>query len=382
MKKEKVIMRSQCCAKNGEMLYFFSHEINVLYSYNLEKNEMEILGSVPEKGVLQEFVSTSIEYFENKIYVIPLNINKLWVFDLKTRKWNALDFLKERYKNIGIKFWRSYIFEQKLYMFGCRIPYIVCIDLISYEVIYIEIPEINYNAENALCFSRGLCCVNNVLYIPFLTSNQILEFNLVEKSMKRISIGDIANRYMDLDWDGDKFWIAPHGTKKFVIWDGKDGVEEFAMPKEFEKKQPYILYILVNDKRVIMGGSRGISLIIDKNNPLNTITEHLNYDLCNIISDDCSVIADEKGNISCFCAGELLHEYKSELSKQELYRLLSINEKGNDISSLRKEIIQESNIVSCYDYLELILTWEKSDNIADRVNNGNEIYKFINHNTD
>lgn len=371
-----ITLKAQCAVRVNEIMFFFTCDANILFSYNLENEKIEILGSIPESDLLNDFMCTSIHHWNGKLYLVPLKMNALWIYHIEDKKWESLDFLEEKYRNDGmLKFWQATLYQHKLYMFGCQIPQIVKIDLKTLKKTIIDLQDYANRSTDKLLFNRGLCKVDNYAYVPGMFSNEILKINLDDDTYEWIAIGKEENRYADLDWDGEKFWLGPNGTPTYVCWSEKGEVLEYSIPQEFLNGQQCVLNVVAYEDVVLLGGSRVKSLEINRNHPAINKIVSIKYGLC-MKDDKYIILIDEYGNVTLKSrCGNTEQIFECKVEKRRLYDEY-ISDNNMLYSIYDQRVLREGNIISLKDYQDSVAIKGQIESVNNN-STGESIYRII-----
>ena len=229
---------------------------------------MKLLDSLPEEGLLQSNLYGNIIHCDNNLVVCPTNAKKIWLYNLKRKKWEFVSLDKEE-EEIPYKFFGGYAYGNKIYMFGCYYPGIICLNVETKQLTRINKPfeNILHQGEYDGLFNSAFTIIDKCLYAAILRTNQIMKFRLDTEECEFISIGSIKNRYSGVIWDGENMWLPPRKNGSYAVWDGKNCVKEYSLPEGFERDTYYFGGGYYINGRVIFAGFNGKSLEISVNAP-------------------------------------------------------------------------------------------------------------------
>lgn len=256
---------SEDCIKVGDNLLFVARDINIVYSLNINTGKINLLGSLPEEDIFQNRVSSKIVLWEDKIIFIPLNAKKIWIYNRNTSECHGIGIKKKDDKYMKFKMFQAILYETKLFMIGSHYPAIVCMDLENESLTYFEevFDELKEKKEELNdCFVRcDYVQQQQYFYMASCLSNQVLKFDMSTCEYTWITVGSDKNRYSGITWDGENFWLAPRRNTSIVKWDGKDGIYEYTLPKEFMKDDWQLLGAVFENNRINFPGMRSQKMI-------------------------------------------------------------------------------------------------------------------------
>ena len=254
-----MILKAEDCVKVGNDIYLICRDINLIYRINLKDKRTFLVDSIPEENIAARRVCAKIVYWENELFFIPFNLNKLWVLNIATHVWRSISIGEVR----GVKdalFFQAVLFEKHLFVIGSKYPAILDINLETEYVEYISNPY-NGKSKKDILFRCDYVQKDEYLYLASCLSNEILTFNMKTYEYKWTSIGRKKNRYIGMIWDGNYFWIAPRGYTPIVRWNGEDEIIEYQLPSKLETdKQGFIGIVLYKNCIILPALSPALSV--------------------------------------------------------------------------------------------------------------------------
>lgn len=264
---------SEDVVKVGNLLYLFGTDINMLYSINLENDEVTFIGKIPEENILKRRLVSKMMYWDNKLYLLPLSSNNIWIYSVLDKTWTKIEI--EEYENnwANSYFRNAIIYKHHMFIFGGYYPAILILDLEIHKIKYIREPFLE--KRNISCidlFFRGKPLKQgNLVYLASSIDNTVLVFNLENYTYSWNEVGDKSNRYAGIVWDGYNFWLASRSEPMVIKWDGKDKVIEYKDKKNADfSKGKFIGIVGIKEGFIVLfRGKKGNSLFITKDGKIS-----------------------------------------------------------------------------------------------------------------
>lgn len=276
MKNSKLQLRAQCFVNDNNILYFFARDINLLYCVDLETGLLKICGSIPDEGLIQSYIVTSLGKWNGNIVLTPNRSEKIWLYNIKEQTWKYLDVFGEK-KYVDCKCWQSEIVGDTLYMFGYAILDIICVNLRDETIKFLNIEA--PIKDRCYMFNRGLCRNGNIIYALCDKINYLCKFNGDSEQIEWIKLPE-GHKFYSIAYDGADYWLAPDETKSICKWDGNSNYSMYLLPSDFNLNKPYFLNILCDEETVVIAThSDGKTLFIDKYSGQIARREKLDYDI-------------------------------------------------------------------------------------------------------
>ncbi len=156
------------------------------------------------------------------------------------------------------------VYNRKLFLFGNAYPGIISFDLDTREMEcitdWIDLNR-NYSEEDG-CFHLGFYRSENVVYLPFMNTNAVLEFHLDDNKSIIHNVGDEKQRYLSIEYIRGLFYLVPRDGRygSLVCWNPVTGeTKQYSdYPKGFDyNKYSFYRTAVVDDKVLIMFAHRG-----------------------------------------------------------------------------------------------------------------------------
>ncbi len=257
-------------------MWFIPLNYNGLFKMSLDNGNIEFMGGFPGEQLFSSFRYRTLKRIDNKIIIIPwfgdsiieYDINKksfkkqlIKVFDNHdiNGRWQYNNFL------IGMVKYNKYIF-----MFGFQ-PVIVRYDFetdgLEYFGEWAKSIDLNYANKNGMMWN-GYCIKDNLLFINIIRTNKVLIFNMDTCDSIVSSVGDIKNKYIQINFDGKYFWLLHSNRAVLTRWELEiDRVLEYTLDNAKEQLKdgaPAILKMLLVDKFIyIIPAIKKVTLKID-----------------------------------------------------------------------------------------------------------------------
>ena len=334
---EKPLLFEDCVLVENK-IYFVGYNIAVLFSMDINTGEIEYIDRIPNTMIIQCRSVTRTLFYQNKLFLIPgrTNCNYVWTFDLGNRVWNALEF-----KNEGIyypyeKFSYATIYENELFMVGCYYPGIVCIDLNDNNIQYYNIFPNNMSIHSL----EDCILVNGKIYIPDPNGNRVSIFDVNNKELQCVQIGNDNNTYGGITKNGEKFWLAPFKGKSIVQWDGKTDIQEYELPLAYENMNGFIFKGITShaDNVYCMGLKEKKSFKFANNEYQKNDVLDTNYLVYKELNTNTFLLGDYEGNIQIISEAET-KKYTMQIAKGDFQSFISMykSEVSNKVNFVQEE---------------------------------------------
>ena len=216
MKSEIQILTEAACMREN-ILYFFSSEFNGLFAKNIIMGEVENLGSVPGEKYDQTQLYTNMLYWDSKLYLIPLRAsNAVVIYDILGKEFNKIA-LDDRYDECDWKYQAAVIVSDKLFIFGVKIPEIICVDCKTNKVDYIKAWNDEKTNTTDIFFRKQLVVKEDIIWIPFCDRSALLELDTLTMNCTIHIIGKETNGFAAIVEDDGCFILAPRNVGDYII---------------------------------------------------------------------------------------------------------------------------------------------------------------------
>lgn len=215
-------------------LWFVSQDCTALFTLDLRNNTIQNIHALPGENIDDLNQYCSLVKINNKLIIAPACASNIIEYDIHTDtfKTTALCELANYMKQYRLKNFKfSDIITYKSYAFfiGYGYPAIVRYDSVSGNCDYYTdwFEEIKQYISKPDDFLLGSGCISNtkdnVVFLPFLQKNIILEFDMNTGTSKIHFVGNEKNRYVGIASDGKDYWIIPYGNGSITRWNKETG---------------------------------------------------------------------------------------------------------------------------------------------------------------
>lgn len=346
---------SECFVEANNGLYFMGKNLNVVYFFDLGTKKYHIVGFIPEESIYKERLCSKIILNENKLFFIPSNAKKLWIYDLQDDGWKPVNVVSKDEEEISLKFMQGFVYNNKLFMIGCYYPAIVVLDLLNGHIEKIRAPYDNVNSylENRKdCYFRTDYVIKGTkLYIASCISNILYVIDLDSYEMEKIEIGDKNNRYSGIVYlDNNTFLLMPRKKSPIVLWNEKNEIHQYdiSIPEEYENQFMFIGGFMHGNSIILIGLPHSPNIVLNtKNLKCQNLTLD-DYSYINILSDGRVIKGYRNGKL---IIGEKREDYFKISNEQLLdYHI----KKGNGVLDYFDNVIQECNYVGLEEFIKYL----------------------------
>ena len=213
--EEFVDIRIEDVAFDGENYWFFSREINALFSMNVS-GQVIYRGMVPWEKVMQERLYSSVAVIGNKVYLIPFCASKIAVYEIKDNSFSKVEIPNK--SNMLPRYMATFLHKTHLYIFGCRNLHVLVLDTDTDTVKVIE-PREEYNAMNTsdVYFYKHPAYYDDSLWLYMCNSDKIMRFDIEQETISFIELYLNTNGYIGTYYDGDSLWGVSRSLPSEVI---------------------------------------------------------------------------------------------------------------------------------------------------------------------
>lgn len=214
-----------CLADDGRYLWYFMWDNNWLYRTDTLTNETEKVCCF-DKEEASSYLYGGIEICGNQVIGIPRLASHIGIYRIDTREKLYISFNvpDDKYWKTG-KFAVHIKYGNCIYMLGIRVPVILRLDLVTYELKYIDewyqqIKKDITEEENELprFFWGDVYSKDNIFYAPISCINAVLKFNMLDESIQIYYIGTEKNGFDTLCFDGTGFWLGASKGDRILHW--------------------------------------------------------------------------------------------------------------------------------------------------------------------
>jgi hypothetical protein len=369
------------CVQVDNQLIFIARDINIIYSLDLGTGEIVIIGSIPEENVLTKRLGAKVVHWKEELIFAPMKAKKIWIYNLKKREWHGLERKKIEENKTDLEMFEAVLYENTLFIIGSNYPAIICLDLQTENMTYIEEPYIRLKEKKeglADCYFRcGYVQKENYLYMASSLENLVLEFNMDTHDFNWIKVGDDKNRYSGIEWDGKNFWLAPRLNTAIVKWDGVNSATEFPLTAEFqEEKNNFLGAICVHDNIVFPGLLSPYEVVISDLEQEDISVVQGQYYFYKKINNVLVVNQDIEGKINIKNLEGIDREFDCCIKKEKIKKYLE-NKNVDIIDHLATNLERESDIFDVSDFIEQVSKMDNTEEMIKTNNYGRKIWEKL-----
>ncbi len=209
--------------KSDNEIYFVHSEAAVICKADYSTGMVNSIIEIDDENMLRHRSFGEIIEIRNKLYLAPMNSNKIIKINIKTKKVDSLTIKDSKHPNYN----RILKYKNYLIFIPTTNDFIIKYNLLSEEIIYYDEPIRmlkQVRSEDGYYCSFACCIVEDCLYMATPTSNYIIEFNLDTESLNCYLIGILNNGYWDMVYDGRDFWLNPYKGRAIVRWNKDDNI--------------------------------------------------------------------------------------------------------------------------------------------------------------
>lgn len=120
--------------------WFFNVGYNAIFQIDLETGELKLEAFIPGVGLERTELFRAIIYFNDKLYLAPLNDKRICVYDLKKQEFDFIDLDFEKYevKGYSALFCRGTVIDDHIYFFPGRFHAIIKLNPADNSLTYID----------------------------------------------------------------------------------------------------------------------------------------------------------------------------------------------------------------------------------------------------
>ena len=93
-----------CVLIEEDILVCCAYNMNLIFTINIITNEIKVLGSIPEEPFFKRQLIGNIQYWNGKLFFVPLAASKIWSYTLANQSWKSISLGKNIEENIKFKY--------------------------------------------------------------------------------------------------------------------------------------------------------------------------------------------------------------------------------------------------------------------------------------
>lgn len=203
---EKYAVGFECGIWRDDKFWFVDMRENALYYW--EQETVHFVGQfIEEEG---ERLFSDVKLYGNKLIFVPLLANKIALYDLKEEQFSYIALQFERSTEHGLfsfsVIWKDYMYMFPLHYFGVMKLNLQNGDMKLVDEFGIESKDV-CDEFCAPYFRDEYCQVEDKLYIPFMSNDALLEFDLSNDTGRIINLG-LGRGFTSIARNEDDFWLC------------------------------------------------------------------------------------------------------------------------------------------------------------------------------
>ena len=223
----------------GEEAWFVSRDINALFKLSISTGKVELITILDKENIFADQEYRKVIKVDGKIIIIPFfSDHGILEYDIYSKK--ITEFPIRSLNNCGIKkqvyFIDAIQYGDKIYLIGNGYPAILQYDVIKHTCIYYNeyAEKLQAQVEDKKNFFLVAKKIDNKLFMPFLESNIVVEFDMDSKLFTYHEVGNKDNKYAYLEFDGTNYWLVQMTPGRPIIcWNyDENRVDEYEYPRE------------------------------------------------------------------------------------------------------------------------------------------------------
>lgn len=199
-----------------DRVFILTRDTSCLFEYSRKLKKMKLCGVIGD-GVGQTFLSMSL--CDNKIYIAPYEADGIYVYDVEEEIFEKISLTKIFTKLKKKYFYICFSYDKKIYFLGGTGTTMLCVDTydntVQEEAEWIYEFKKRYGFETRIRTRKGVCIVDNCLWIAIEGDNLLLQYNLVTRKYHFWEVGNKKMQYVTVNFDGEYFWLS--GYERLIV---------------------------------------------------------------------------------------------------------------------------------------------------------------------
>ena len=282
---------------NGD-LYFVQYFTNSLYV--IKEDKINFVGVLPSESPAETRQHISAVSFNSHIYFLPCNSHTIVDYDICTNTFEEIEleirhrvFPLWKYEN---NFRNGLIYKERLYLIPSYYDSIVYYDLETKETVHcLELTKIleSIDYKDDIIFLKYEFYTERVILLPFIHSNNVLEFDLETFDYKIHAVGK-GTGFISIIKYGDIYWLLERQRSIICKWCRSKGSVECIdpYPSDFKRTVDKSLFGTLCTKKIgkelfCFAGYSNMSVKIDletnKCTHISELDKYCNGNITNIL---------------------------------------------------------------------------------------------------
>lgn len=240
--------------------YYVCNEFNALIKHEDGTLTNVILDTIPDEDLFGKKLISKLLYINGEILFVPLNAKKIWIYNIKGRIWSEISISNSECK---YKFFDAIYYENKIYFIPCKYAYLVCLDIVTRKLTYIDISRGCYKNNNEIWFRHIVVRHDNSFFCASCIGNLVFAFDLKNTTYEWIDTGIKCSGFSGMVFDGKTFWISPRNeSDRIFCWCKNMG--NSSIPLIGDKNEVIQWLSLDNNSIVVIKNNECIFVSVDE----------------------------------------------------------------------------------------------------------------------
>ena len=215
---------------DGENLWFTAFAFNALLKMDKQTREIKYVDSFSDEDKSGVQLYGKITENNGKLFFSPFSAHEIAIYDVKAKAFEKKSIIepkntqKSTYMNHA-KFWHIEKYGKYIYLPGCSYPAIARYDTetgkMDYFTDWVKHVDILANAGDVY-FLHGYADENKLL-LPTCNANAVVVFDMERCSSEVYEVGNKKNRYSNICFDGNDYWLMSRTNTPVVKWNPANG---------------------------------------------------------------------------------------------------------------------------------------------------------------
>jgi len=221
-KEDRLSVHFWSCYREDNDIWFVSSPYNSLCKMDVNTGKVDIIKTI-DNNLLGELQYRDVVKINNEIILQPSNAQSIVSYNMKNDKIKRIEF------NSAMS-WGNFSgmikYNNDLFMKPSRYPTILQYNIESGTCWYHYEPIlelIQYVNNYGFIFGRGAYVNNNIMLMPLINTNKVLEFNMDNYNYKLHEVGSKGCNYNGIEFDGKDYWLIPYESSYIVKWNYETG---------------------------------------------------------------------------------------------------------------------------------------------------------------
>ncbi len=191
---------------------------NQLISYDLANNQVQREVTFKDFAPFRAGLYADVIVDNKQLVCIPMSADAIGIYDCVS-KTSKIVSIKENDVPHS-RFFSAINSGGHIYMIPVRYPAIIEYydNKIEYHTSWLKGWKQKMDEGHAEYFRNAVLIENEYLLMPSQQSNQVLAFNIKDKSYKYYVIGDENDTFWEIMYDGTECWITTRTGEKIIRW--------------------------------------------------------------------------------------------------------------------------------------------------------------------